>query len=86
MNDQLGGQIDLRQLFDTCSSLESINASSFHGAATARDTHVLCVLIGSPSFSDDEAESAAREAGLAAGFLSTWRKHGTAAPSRVRGA
>ncbi len=86
MNDQLGGQIDLRQLFDACSSLESIDASRFHGAATARDMHALCVLIGSPSFSDDEAANTARESGLAAGFLSAWRKHGAAAPSRVRGA
>ena len=69
MNEQLAGQLDLNRLFDPATSQDLIDSLSLHGATTARIAHAVCATIGSPRFDDKEVESAAREAGAAAGFL-----------------
>lgn len=86
MNDQLSGQLDLSCLFDTATAQSLIESLALHGATTARTAHAVCVTIGSPRFDGNEAESAAREAGAAAGFLHAWQRHGVDAAAQVRGA
>ena len=86
MNSRFSGQLDLNRLFDAGTAPDLIESMNLHGAATARDTHVVCATIGSPQFNDVEAEDAVNVFGHAAGFLNAWKNHGVNAVSQVRGA
>jgi asparagine synthase (glutamine-hydrolysing) len=85
MNDQLSGRLDLSRLFDAGTAHGLIESLNLRGAATARDAHAVCAMIGSPRFDDEEAASASRKSGGAAGFLNAWRRHGVDATSQIRG-
>ena len=86
MNDNFSGQLDLNRLFDSSKSQGLIESLYFTGASIARNDNAICVVIGSPRFDDDQAASAVKESGPAAGFLKAWQKHDVGAVSRVRGA
>ena len=85
MTDQLSGQLDLRRFFDPSTSHDLVSTLELRGATTARNTHAVCAVIGSPNFDDQDASNVSRMSGKAAGVLGLWQKHGTAMPSHLRG-
>lgn len=86
MNDLLSAQIDIARLQDEISISDFLESLPIRGDSVVRDSSAACAVIGSPHFEDEESAEEARKKGFAAGFLNTWRQHGVAAPSRIRGA
>lgn len=88
MKDQLSGQVDLRRLFDPASAQGLIESLAVRGASIAHDSSVICAVMGSPHFENEDAErvaKAAGAAGAATSLISTWRKHDAAMTSQLRG-
>lgn len=86
MKDKLSGHIDLTRLFDSAPPDSAwLDAVALRGADVARDSDLVCALLGNPQFDDEAAAQAAAASGPAAGFMQVWRRHGEQAGQRVRG-
>lgn len=85
MNDLLNARIDLGRLRDPNLASAFLESLPIRGDSVVREATAVCAVIGSPYFADVESAEIVNRSGLAAGFLSAWHRHGTAAPSHIRG-
>ena len=86
MSDFFSGHIDLKRLFNSITPHTLLDSMNLRGTDMASDANAVCSAIGTPQFVEEETAHISSQSGISAGFLKSWREHGTEAVSYVQGA
>jgi asparagine synthase (glutamine-hydrolysing) len=76
MKDQLSGEIDLLRLFDPASAQNFVDSLLLRGTSVARESNIVCAVLGQLRFVQDDSERIAKAKGTASALIDIWRKHG----------